>query len=203
MKEGPKLLSATFTHERARLRRRRQRSTLRSSDRRICCILLSNPSSRPKCHRGCSNQKSSGRSYFFSSGEQTAATCILFPKGTQVCTVLGSLVLTRVWQNQPLHNFVVPEKLSCLDVDSNAIWCAAGSSSGRIYLWEVASGALFKSFAAHYRAVTVLRFHSDGDTFVTGSDDSSISIWSIPRCAPITMSDPLNMPSNVPHVKNS
>jgi pre-rRNA-processing protein IPI3 len=84
-------------------------------------------------------------------------------------------------QNQPLHNLVLPEKLSCLDVDPSGTWFAGGTSSGRIYLWEVASGALFKSFAAHYRAVTVLRFHADGQTFVTGSEDSIISIWSTPR----------------------
>lgn len=76
---------------------------------------------------------------------------------------------------------VLPEKMSCLDVDHNASWCAAGAPSGRVYLWELASGSLFKSFAAHYRGITVLRFHSDGQTFVTGGDDSVISIWSIPR----------------------
>ncbi|KAG9057857.1 Pre-rRNA-processing protein ipi3 [Serendipita sp. 407] len=84
-------------------------------------------------------------------------------------------------KNQPLHNFVLPEKVSCLDVDPNGIWCAAGTASGRVYFWEVGSGALFKSFAAHYRAVTALRFHSNGETFITGSEDSSISIWSISR----------------------
>jgi pre-rRNA-processing protein IPI3 len=76
---------------------------------------------------------------------------------------------------------VLPEKISCLDVDHNATWCAAGTPSGRVYLWELASGSLFKSWAAHYRGITVLRFHSDAQTFVTGSEDSVVSVWSIPR----------------------
>lgn len=76
---------------------------------------------------------------------------------------------------------VLPEKINCFDVDHNATWCAAGTASGRIYLWELASGSLFKSFAAHYRGINVLRFHSDGQTFVTGSEDSVVSIWSISR----------------------
>ncbi|CAG7851713.1 SubName: Full=Related to WD-repeat protein crb3 {ECO:0000313/EMBL:CCA68749.1} [Serendipita indica DSM 11827] len=115
------------------------------------------------------------------------ATALVPTKNNQgglVFSAAASKPLLHVYsfqKNQPLHNFVVPEKLSCLDIDTNATWCVAGSASGRIYVWEVASGALFKSFAAHYRAVTVIRFHSDGETFVTGSEDSSISIWSISR----------------------
>jgi len=94
------------------------------------------------------------------------------------------------FQNQPLHTMVLPEKMTCLDVDHSATWCAAGTPSGRVYLWELASGSLFKSFAAHYRGITTLRFHSDAQTFVTGSEDSVVSIWSIPRRVSVSRGRP-------------
>lgn len=76
---------------------------------------------------------------------------------------------------------ILPERLTCLDVDASGTWCAGGTSGGRIYIWELASGALLSSFAAHYRSITVLRFTSTGDALITGSEDSSINAWSIPR----------------------
>ena len=76
---------------------------------------------------------------------------------------------------------ILPERLTCLDVNASGTWCAGGTAGGRIYIWELASGALFRSFAAHYRSVTVLRFTATGDALITGSEDSSINVWSIPR----------------------
>ena len=36
---------------------------------------------------------------------------------------------------------VLPEKVSCIALDPTGDFCAAGTSQGRMYLWE-ASGAL-------------------------------------------------------------
>jgi pre-rRNA-processing protein IPI3 len=34
---------------------------------------------------------------------------------------------------------VLPEKLSCIAVDSRGEFCAGGTAQGRIYLWEASS----------------------------------------------------------------
>ncbi|KAF6761524.1 pre-rRNA-processing protein IPI3 [Ephemerocybe angulata] len=84
-------------------------------------------------------------------------------------------------KDQLALKIVLPEKLSCIAVDVRGDFCAAGTSQGRIYLWEISSGILYNAWDAHYRAVNVLRFTSDGAALVSGSDDSGVSVWSVSR----------------------
>ncbi|KAF8489311.1 WD40-repeat-containing domain protein [Gautieria morchelliformis] len=84
-------------------------------------------------------------------------------------------------KDQLMSKMVIPEKLCCIAVDSRGEFCAGGTTNGRLYLWEVASGILFSSFEAHYRRVSVLRFTHDGASLVSTSDDSSVSVWSMSR----------------------
>ncbi|KAF9258929.1 WD40 repeat-like protein [Marasmius fiardii PR-910] len=84
-------------------------------------------------------------------------------------------------KDQISMKMVLPEKLSCIALDPKGDLCAAGTSQGRIYLWEVSSGILFNSWDAHYRQINVLRFTCDGVALISGSDDSGISVWSVPR----------------------
>ncbi|KAF8075050.1 WD40-repeat-containing domain protein [Lyophyllum atratum] len=76
---------------------------------------------------------------------------------------------------------VLPEKLTCIAMDSRGDFVAGGTAQGRIYLWEVASGILYHSWDAHYRQVTVLRFTLDGAALISGSEDSGVSVWSVSR----------------------
>lgn len=46
---------------------------------------------------------------------------------------------------------------------------------------QVASGILFNTFEAHYRRVSVLKFTRDGDALISGSEDSSVSVWLMSR----------------------
>lgn len=84
-------------------------------------------------------------------------------------------------KDQIALKMVLPEKLSCLSVDHRGNFCAGGTAQGRLYLWEIASGILYKSWDAHYRQVSVLRFTEDGAALLSGSEDSSISVWSLAR----------------------
>ncbi|KAJ7035634.1 WD40 repeat-like protein, partial [Mycena alexandri] len=84
-------------------------------------------------------------------------------------------------KDQVSLKIVLPEKLSCIAVDHSGEFCAGGTSQGRIYLWEVASGILFNSWDAHYRQVTVLKFTHDGAALLSGSEDSGLSVWSVSR----------------------
>lgn len=109
--------------------------------------------------------------------------------------MIGSLTLM---QDQLHMRIVVPEKLSCIATDTWGHLCAAGTQSGRVYMWEVCyqflvyrqsllmkpqmcSGILFNSFEAHYRRITTLKFTPDGSALISCSEDSGISVWSIPR----------------------
>ncbi|CAL1714772.1 unnamed protein product [Somion occarium] len=74
---------------------------------------------------------------------------------------------------------VLPEKLSCVTVDSKGDYCAGGTAQGRIYIWEIASGIMYHAWDAHYRQVNVLRFTHDSAALVSGSEDSAVSVWSI------------------------
>ncbi|KAJ7113691.1 WD40 repeat-like protein [Mycena crocata] len=84
-------------------------------------------------------------------------------------------------KDQVSLKIVLPEKLSCIAVDRSGEFCAGGTSQGRIYLWEVASGVLFNSWDAHYRQVSVLKFTHDGVALLSGSEDSGVSVWSVSR----------------------
>ncbi|TFY58203.1 hypothetical protein EVG20_g8242 [Dentipellis fragilis] len=84
-------------------------------------------------------------------------------------------------KDQIALKIVLPERLSCLAVDRQGAYCAGGTSQGRIYLWEVASGIMYHSWEAHYRQVTVLRFTHDGAALLSGSEDSGVSVWSVSR----------------------
>jgi pre-rRNA-processing protein IPI3 len=105
-----------------------------------------------------------------------------------------------VWytQDQIAMKIVLPEKLTCIAVDTRGDYCAGGTAQGRIHLWEVsptipvyfplnimssqvASGILYNSWDAHYRQVTVLRFNHDCAVLLSGSDDSGVSVWSLSR----------------------
>ncbi|KAG2353724.1 WD40-repeat-containing domain protein [Suillus spraguei] len=84
-------------------------------------------------------------------------------------------------KDQLALKIVLPERLSCIALDNSGSFCAGGTAQGRIYLWEVASGILYNSWDAHYRHVNVLKFTHDGAALISGSDDSSVNVWSVAR----------------------
>ncbi|KAH7106050.1 WD40 repeat-like protein [Auriculariales sp. MPI-PUGE-AT-0066] len=84
-------------------------------------------------------------------------------------------------KEQMLYKMVLPEKLSALAVDPAGTYCAGGTHTGRLFLWEIASGLLLNAFDAHYRQVTALCFSPDAAILCSGSEDSGISVWSMSR----------------------
>ncbi|KAK7686421.1 hypothetical protein QCA50_010645 [Cerrena zonata] len=81
-------------------------------------------------------------------------------------------------KDQLALKIVLPEKLSCIAVDPKGLYCAGGTSQGRVYLWEIASGIMYNAWDAHYRQVNVLRFTHDSAALISGSDDSAVGVWS-------------------------
>lgn len=123
------------------------------------------------------------------SFKQTSAsihsTAIVGTKAEQGGLIVASqpdkaILNVYTFQKEQLYlKIVLPEKLTCIAIDTEGRYCAGGTANGKIYLWEVASGILFNAFDAHYRKITVLRFTLDGAALVSGSEDSRVTVWTL------------------------
>src|SRR3989338_8377195 len=87
-------------------------------------------------------------------------------------------VSTWLLQREQAHSkSITAEKVSAVTLSSDGGLCCAGSVSGKIYVWLVASGALLKVLDAHFKRVSVLRFTDDDSLLVSGGDDSIVNLW--------------------------
>lgn len=72
-----------------------------------------------------------------------------------------------------------PEITNTLALSPSGTLLAAGSASGRIYIWYLASGNLIASFDAHFRSVTCLEWTSCEKGLISASQDARILVWSV------------------------
>ncbi|GAA5973581.1 hypothetical protein JCM11641_007133 [Rhodosporidiobolus odoratus] len=79
------------------------------------------------------------------------------------------------------HRLIPPVRMSTMTVSKDGAYMAGGTPDGRIFLWEVASGSLLVTVDAHYRSVSVLEFSDDAAALVSGSEDATVSVWSVGR----------------------
>ncbi|KAJ1929978.1 Pre-rRNA-processing protein ipi3 [Tieghemiomyces parasiticus] len=82
-------------------------------------------------------------------------------------------------RDQAFLKFPCPERLAVLELSYSGRWAVAGTPSGRLYVWETSTGQLVRSWDAHYRAVTALRFARDDSFLVSGSEDAVVSVWEL------------------------
>ncbi|KAI3404340.2 IPI3 [Candida oxycetoniae] len=54
-----------------------------------------------------------------------------------------------------------------------------GSKSGKLYIWEFASGDLLCVKEAHYQGITVIQSSSCGTFLITGGEDARVLIWNL------------------------
>ncbi|KAI0352337.1 WD40 repeat-like protein [Trametes cingulata] len=97
-------------------------------------------------------------------------------------------------KDQLALKIVLPEKLTAIAVDPRGKYCAGATAQGRIFLWEIASGIMYNSWDAHYRQINVLRFTQDAAALVAGSEDSGVSVWSVPRLLDESLQNELPTP---------
>ena len=62
-----------------------------------------------------------------------------------------STSLTYVTQDQVHQRSFAVEPLTAVAATADGLYCAAGGVSGSIYVWEVSSGRLLRSWPAHYK----------------------------------------------------
>lgn len=91
-----------------------------------------------------------------------------------------ALIHAYMWNREQLHmRMILPERLSALQTSSSGIYAIGGTHDGRLYIWETSTGRLHRSFDAHYRKVSTIRFASDDSVIISASDDASVKIWLI------------------------
>lgn len=71
------------------------------------------------------------------------------------------------------------EKMECLATSSDGLYCVGGSASGKLYIWEVASGAMLRYWDAHYSAVTAVSFTDDNLCLVSAERHAYIRAWRV------------------------
>ncbi|OVF04018.1 putative pre-rRNA-processing protein [Clavispora lusitaniae] len=113
----------------------------------------------------------------------------------------SAIIFSYLWGKESVdQRFPVPEQMACLAVanhpetvsdKSNVTspsssplsapacpWLlAAGAPSGRLYVWELASGRLLCVKDAHYQALTMIQFSRCGTFAVTAGEDARVSVW--------------------------
>ncbi|RMZ91353.1 hypothetical protein DV736_g1409, partial [Chaetothyriales sp. CBS 134916] len=73
-----------------------------------------------------------------------------------------------------------PERVRSLAFVEDAAVLVIGTESGKIVLWEVATGRLVTSSASHLQAVSSLHVTPNNDYLLSGSPDATVCIWSLP-----------------------
>ncbi|KAF9430824.1 Pre-rRNA-processing protein ipi3 [Podila epigama] len=89
----------------------------------------------------------------------------------------GMMHVYNYQKDQVFLKFPLPDKLVCLATSTRGTYCAGGTESGRIHIWEIATGILHRTFDAHYKKITVLRFSSDDTVLFSGSEDAVVHVW--------------------------
>lgn len=68
-------------------------------------------------------------------------------------------------------------EVTCVELNPEETRVAVGYSDGVVRLWEIATATTVATFTGHKRAVTCLRFESEGALLVSGSKDTDVVVW--------------------------
>ncbi|KAF9997696.1 Pre-rRNA-processing protein ipi3 [Entomortierella chlamydospora] len=91
----------------------------------------------------------------------------------------GMMHVYNFQKDQVFMKFPLPDKIVCVAVSNRGTYCAGGTESGRIHIWEIATGILHRTFDAHYKKITVLRFSADDTVMFSGSEDAVVHVWMV------------------------
>lgn len=111
--------------------------------------------------------------------DMTALHCLDASYTRVVAPVHNSAQLAvYTWTREtPDQTIVVPEKLSAVRVSPSGLWLVGGAFSGRLFVWELASGNLVAVRDAHYQEVTQLEFSADEVYLFSGAADARVLGW--------------------------
>ena len=81
-------------------------------------------------------------------------------------------------KEQPHFRCQAPERLTCIAATADGAHCFAGAASGKLYLWQVASGRLLLAWDAHFKAATALSLCSD-NFLLSAGEDAIVLAWNV------------------------
>ena len=81
-------------------------------------------------------------------------------------------------KEQPHYRCQAPERLTCIAATADGAHCFAGAASGKLYLWQVASGRLLLAWDAHFKAATALALCSD-NFLLSAGEDAIVLAWNV------------------------
>ncbi|CAJ1446165.1 unnamed protein product, partial [Effrenium voratum] len=111
----------------------------------------------------------------------TAFGCVDSGAG-HIYAVQASKALWQVWDwgaKRPSYRASLPEKITAMAFSQDSSFCFAGAVSGMVYVWLQSTGALLRSWPAHFREVTQMLVSSDGGFLVTASADSAVHVYNM------------------------
>ncbi|QCD81151.1 pre-rRNA-processing protein IPI3 [Vigna unguiculata] len=79
---------------------------------------------------------------------------------------------------QPLLNYTV-EAIGTLCCTNDGIYLVGGALSGNVYIWDVTSGKLLKTWRAHNKSLNCMLFSFDNSLLISSTDDGMIFVWSM------------------------
>lgn len=86
----------------------------------------------------------------------------------------------------------LPERPSVITASPCSSFLAFGTPSGRVYVWELASGRFVATPQTHLQTVTTLLFSATTTLLISGSADSNLHVWSLPHL--LDIQDPPRKP---------
>lgn len=91
----------------------------------------------------------------------------------------GTIDLIDVASDCRLHTLVGAPGVTRLVFSPDGQYVATGHASGRIFVWEVASGHWCAQWQAHATVVTALAFTPDNQRIAAGTLNGSVSLWQV------------------------
>lgn len=79
-----------------------------------------------------------------------------------------------------------PEEITAICCTVDGVYCVGGGASGSLYVWEVSTGKLLKTWNAHFKKVTCLKFSDGGRELISGSADTVVAAWLLPEALAVS-----------------
>jgi pre-rRNA-processing protein IPI3 len=119
--------------------------------------------------------------------ELTAPTCAGQPASRDyvLCAQAGRAFLhVYAWgSDAPLLRCALAEPLLSVAGSPDGCSIAGGGASGRLYLWDAASGELVRVWQGHYKAATCVAFSPCGALLASGGADGVVHAWDVAAVA--------------------